>query len=594
YNFQQTTKDESTKTNHGVPYNITYQKEYDYYGYEAEFNGYSSKIEIIDSDDFDWDGEFDIMMWVKWASVDQEFVLARRSTTTNGFSLSVNNTSQGDVRFQIGSLSITSTTSGLNDGQKHFIRICRDENDLITLYIDNVSEGTITSSYDTTSSFNLLIGTDTIVDLKTVDETEALNESIIKSLTSSIVKKQANETEAMTENIVSKLNTTVSNIKHVATDIQSVNEGIVKKLSTSSNYFTGTLTRLRFYKDEVKTLEEATKVFSLVNPKSVLKFGGRITKIDTDLSVKKILAQSYGKILAEADVRGELFTNQNPETIMSSLITNNTSLSFNDRSLSSPYTIESYTADGKLIDIIRDFSTMVGKIFYTTPLEEFVLETPSYNATNQVYTHGGGVIIEKVANDDTQLVNSVIVIGKVFEYSTTETLTGANGIKTQFSTNYKPKSTKVTVNGSVFDYTQYTTDFSTKKIIFNTAPSNGATITAEYSYELPLTVKGTRTSSINEYGIHSKQFNMSWVSTREDAVRFIQSYLNKFREVNKSVSLTFGEPILDYSENDVLHVVNSYLGLDDDLVIKTIAWEYPRLNTVITTGDFRFEFLEAD
>lgn len=595
YNFQQSVKDESTKINHGISSNLTFQKEYDFYGYEAVFNGYSSKITISNSADFDFAGKFDIMLWAKWASTDQEFVFARRSTTTNGFSLSVNNAVVGDVRFQIGSSSITSTTNALNDGEKHFIRICRDENNLITLYIDDVSEGTVTSSYDTTCDFDLLLGTDTITDYKISGETEGLNENVVKKLNSSFVKKTYNETEQTIENIVRKLNTSVIEIKKHTTDIQGVTENVVKKLTVSSNYFTGKLIRMRIYKGEIKTTTEATKIFSSVNPRSTLKFGGRVTKIDTDLTINRVTAQSYGKILAETDVRGEVFLDKYPEEILESLITANTSLIFNDRAESSPFLIETYTADGKLIDIVRDFSTMAGKIFYTTPLEEFIIEPADYNSTNRVFTHGENhAIIQKVSNDDTQLINSVILIGKVFEYTTTETLSGANGSKKVFFTNFKPKSAKITVNGVIQDFTAYTVDSNQKAIIFYNAPANGANIIAEYNYELPLTVKGTRQSSISEYGIHSKQFNMAWVSTREDAVRFIQSYLNKYREVKKSVSLTFGEPVLEFAENDVIHAINTHLDLNEDLVIKSLAWEYPKINTVITLGDFRFEFLEAD
>jgi len=526
YCFQGGVNDESTKQNAGSATDITYESESEWYGKQASFNGTSSFVSVSDADTLDLSGVFDIFVWAKWSSTTEQFILSKRSSGTNGFALSVNASTAGDVKFYIGSDTITSSSSGFNDGDKHLIRIKRDSNNLVTMYVDDTSVGTVTSSYDPTDTNNMLIGKD-----------------------------------------------------------------------YGGSFFAGKLLRLRLYKDENKSDFESTQIYTQINPRSVLKFGGFVTKIDLELSGKKITCQSYGKILAEKDVRGELYSSQTPEYIVGQLIQNNTDFSYNDRGVASGLTISNFIADGKLFDLISDFANYTNRIFYTTPAEEFFFEPVSFNDTGKQITHGSvGALVEKSAFDDSKLVNSVTLIGETQTYSTTESFSGNNS-DTVFTLEFSATSLNVKISGveKEPDGVDYEVDSLKKQITFNTPPASGTNnIVVEYNYERPLVIKGEKPSSIAQYGIHSKRFNLNWINNRNDGVRFVQSYLNRYSEVNQNVTVKFANPVLYLSENDVINVKNEFLGIDTGYVIKSIEWTYPQLNTELTVGEYRFDYFDND
>ena len=525
YGFQGGVKDESTNLNHGTATDITYQDETDFYGKESIFNGTSSFVSVSDADTLDLSGVFDIFVWAKWSSTTEQFILSKRSSGTNGLALSVNASTAGDVKFYIGSDTITSSSSGFNDGNKHLIRIKRDSDNLVTMYVDDTSVGTVSSTYDPTNTESMLIGKD-----------------------------------------------------------------------YGGSFFAGNLLRIRIYKGENKTTDSATNLYTKINPRTVLKFGGYITKIDLELAAKRVTCQSYGKILAEKDVRGENYDGQTVEYIVEDLITNNTDFTFNDRDIPTGLSVSKFLADGKLIDIIRDFANFTNRIFYTTANEEFFFEPVSFNYIGTTFVHGTSkVLIEKSAYDDSQLINSVTLIGEVAEYDTTESFNGDNNT-TAFTLTNTAIGMNVKVGGVEKDPdVDYVTDSLNKQIEFTTAPPTGTNnIVVEYTYEKPLTIKGEKPSSIAQYGIHSKRFNLDWINNRTDGVRFVASYLNRYSSVKQNILLRFGNPILYLNENDVLNVKNDFLNITGDFAVKTISWTYPELNTEVTVGEYRFDYFEND
>ena len=525
YCFQDNVKDESLNENHGTTTSVTYESETEFYGKQAVFNGTTSFVSVPDDDTLDLSGVFDIFVWAKWSSTAEQFILSKRSTTTNGFALSVNSTTAGKVKFYIGSDIILSSSSGFNDNSKHLIRIKRDSDNLITLYIDNTSVGTVTSSYDPTNTSVMLIGKD-----------------------------------------------------------------------YGGSFFAGKLLRLRVYKGENKTDSESSKIFTKINPRNAIKFAGYVTKIDIEMISKKITCQSYGKILAEKDVRGETFTDQTIEDIVESLIINNTNLTFNDGGIATGLSLKNFISDGKLIDMINDFASFTNRIFFTSSTEEFFFVPVSFNDTGKTFTHGTGVIIEKSAFDDTKLINSVTLLGEVAKYETVESFSG-DGIATIYTLLNTATAIKVVVGGveKQPDGVDYALDALRKEVGFLTAPAVGTNnVVITYDYDKPMVIRGEKPSSIATYGIHSKRFNLSWINNRNDGVRFVASYLNNNSTIKQNTILLFGEPILYLNENDVINVINSFLSINGGFVIKSIKWTFPDLRTEITVGEYRFDYFENE
>ena len=221
-------------------------------------------------------------------------------------------------------------------------------------------------------------------------------------------------------------------------------------------------------------------------------------KIEVEMPFKRIIAQSFGKVLVETEVRGQSYEDKTPEHILNDLITNNTSFTFDDRSIASGLTVDKFIADGKLFDIIRDFASFTNRIFYTTPTKEFVFEPAEFNyISNKTFTHGtGNIIVNKKGFDDTKLVNQLTLIGETQEFKRTQSFTG-NGNNKVFTIDHAATTVEVKVGGtSQTPSEHYEMDTLSKEITFTTAPANSASITVDYDYEIPMVIKGERATSI--------------------------------------------------------------------------------------------------
>ena len=555
-NFQNSANDESGSFNNGTTSNVTYEDENEFYGVQAVFNGSSSYASVPDNDNLDLSGEFDIYVWVKWTATGNGHIFDKRVSSNTGYALSVNKSTAGDVSFKMGGTIITSSSAGYNDGNKHLIRVTRNSSNLVTLYVDGVSKGTATINTDPTNSHPLLIG-------KGAQLGTGVN---LFQPTSGLFQANIFDTGQYFP-------------------------------SSTTTFFNGKILRLRIYKGVILPDDVSVIIKDNINPRSTLKFGGYITKIDTDLESQKITAQSFGKILVETEVRGQNYTDKTPEYILNDLITNNTGFTFNDRGVATGLTIEKFIADGKLYDIIRDFASFTNRIFYTTPNEEFFFEPMSFKEIlGKTYVHGtGNVIISKKGFDDTKLVNQLTLVGEVQKFNTTQTFSGNNNDKT-FAISYSATSLVVKVGGTEKTPNEdYELDTLSKAITFTTAPASGSNnITIDYEYEIPMVIKGERASSIAKYGLHAKKLVMSWITNRQDGVRFVQSYLNRYSEINERTAMTSASLLSYLQENDVVVLKNSQIGIDGGFVIKSITWLYPEFDTEIAVGEYLFDYFEDD
>tara|TARA_R110002020_G_scaffold113246_2_gene260445 strand:- start:2866 stop:4851 length:1986 start_codon:yes stop_codon:yes gene_type:complete len=519
YNFHTSVKDESGNNNHGTASNLTYGVG-KWNGFSGVFNGSSTVVTVSDAATLDFSGKFDIIIWTKWTSTSEQYLVSKRSATSNGWAVSVNKTTAGNITFKIGSTDITSSSSGYNDGEWHMIRVTRNASNVITLYVDNVSKGTATVSTNLTDTNSLLIGKD-----------------------------------------------------------------------FNGNFFNGQICRLRLYNNVITDIE-ATKLYTKKNPRSTMKFGGRITKIEDLTSHKEIIAQSFGKVLGESEIRGEVFDNKTPEYIIDNLMTNNTDFEYIGRGVNSGITLEKYTADGKLLDIVRDFAALTNKIFYTTATEQFIFEPKEYTTTVVALTHGVNSSILDNGFDDTEIVNDLTVVGQNLKYNTVQSQTLSNA--TTWTLNYGVTTVKITKNGTELTPEEdYEVDSVGKTITFSTTQSGD--FVADYDYEAPLIIRGKRDSSIDTYGVHAKRLQLGWITTRADGVRFVQSYLERYSNISQKVKVEIGEHENYLEENDMVFITNANMGFDyRTFVVKSIEWKYPEMTTVLNIGEYYFDYFEYD
>lgn len=364
---------------------------------------------------------------------------------------------------------------------------------------------------------------------------------------------------------------------------------------TGTLAFTGALDDARIY-GRVMPLSEVT-ILNLRGPTvSILKFAGRVWKIAKDIGTKSIEVKSLGKIIGEQEVRGTVFNNKSPEFIVQNIIQDNTDLAYIDFGTPTTLTIEQYIADGKLVDVISDMARFANRIWYIDPLARFHFEPFNVIATDMKFTHGKDSRIFETGEDDTELVNDLIVLGQNTKYQAFEEFSG-DGSTLVFTLVDKPVSMRVTVNGiegvPEVDYF-YNTENKTLTFDPLSVPTSGTdNIDVDYEYEKPLFIRQIRRSSVNEHGVRAKRLVMPWIRTYADGVRFVSSYLNVFSIIKKRVDVDIPGLENRLKENHVIILVNAIKGINDSFVVKSIKWDYPKGITVVSTGEFSFSEHES-
>jgi len=541
YNFQGIVSDESGNSNDGTATSITYGDD-KWNGKSATFNGTTSRVVVPDSTSLAFAGELDIFVWAKWTA-----------TTTGMYLLSKR--IEGDV-FQP------------NVYQNNVFTALADLG--IGIQVNAATAGDVRVSLGTTSVTSSSAG---------FNDGEWHLIRVVRD-SANLVTLYVDNTSKGTATITGTM--TTSQPLYIGSDF-------------SGGYFNGSIARVRLYKDGSVLKENAYLIYALKNSRSTIKFGGKVTKIDNQLGMKEIIAHSFGKILAETEIRGQVFTDRTPEFIVETLIEANTTMTYVTNSGVSGITLSQYTADGKLIDILKDFASLTNRMFYTTGTNEFVFDDVSFNDTDIKLTHGSNAVISVDGYDDTEIVNDLTILGENLKYRTVETFNG-NASTTVFTLDNNPIETLVKISSvEKTPEIDYIFDTMTRTITFTVAPASGSNnISVEYVYEKPLYIRGTKESSITTYGVHAKRLNLPWINNRQDGVRFVQAYLNKYKDIQQKVRAEIGNLNNAIKENDIIHIKSAVKEIDGDYVVKTIKWRYPESTTEIEVGEYFFDYLEYD
>jgi hypothetical protein len=360
-----------------------------------------------------------------------------------------------------------------------------------------------------------------------------------------------------------------------------------------TSYFCGDINTIRIYNKSLSSTM-ATRLYSCVTATSIMKFGGNITKINKQIYKKEVVAQSYGTELGATEVRAQEYNCRSPEFIIEDLIRNNTCLEPHIHGTASGILLTIFNADGKLIDIVRDLTQLIGKTFNTDALKQFHLHESAFNTTCFIFTHGTCARNFECVEDDTEIVNDLVVIGENKKYDTIQCFTG-DGCTTIFQLNHGPLTSRVLVACSEQTPEEdYCVCILNKTLTFTCAPACAAAIQMIYQYELPLLIRGEKQSSIDSNGRHSKRLVMPWIRTRNDGIRFINGYLNRFKEIRTSLKVELGVMKNSLNEGDVVRVVNSIKCVDDSFVVKSLEWSYPEMKTSVLLGEFKFDDLEYE
>jgi hypothetical protein len=87
---------------------------------------------------------------------------------------------------------------------------------------------------------------------------------------------------------------------------------------------------------------------------------------------------------------------------------------------------------------------------------------------------------------------------------------------------------------------------------------------------------------------------MPWISNRFDGIRFINSYLNRYKDITEKIMVKLGYLFNGIEEGDVVQVINSIKDISGDFMVKSIAWKYPEMTTEVEVGEYYFGYFESD
>jgi hypothetical protein len=87
---------------------------------------------------------------------------------------------------------------------------------------------------------------------------------------------------------------------------------------------------------------------------------------------------------------------------------------------------------------------------------------------------------------------------------------------------------------------------------------------------------------------------MSWINNRTDGIRFINSYLNRYKDITEKIMIELGYFFNAVEEGDVVQVINSVKDISGDFMVKSITWNYPSMTTQIEVGEYYFGYFESD
>lgn len=356
----------------------------------------------------------------------------------------------------------------------------------------------------------------------------------------------------------------------------------------------GHTSRILIYKGVELSQEQVTTLSNLKYLARTIKFGGRVWKYDDKVLPRVAECKSFGKELGEIEIPPHPHENLTVEFAIEEVVEDATDLEFVNAGDPAGITLTTHIAEGKCIDHIDDMAALGGKTFWVDGRAVFHLEPLQYRTVPLTFTHGVNCRVNRKGQDDSQLVNDLIVFGANKKHSTEQKFSG-DSMETEFIIANVPVDIRVLVGGVEQEpEVDYTVDIDLKKITFTSPPASGTdNIVVDYSYELPIYVNASDTASIEKYGKRSKRIIAPWLRVESDGVLFAHRYVQAYKDVQELLEIEIPYLENQLEQNIVINVVDAVKGLNGQYLVKSVRYLYPSYRTVVMVGEFNFDALEA-
>lgn len=492
----------------------------------------------------DFSGMFDI--YIRFSCSDtgaaNKFLLDKEDGT-NGLSIYVSAGATGVTKVDAvvgGVISNITGTVQINDGVVHTLRIKRDVDNIIRLFVDNVADGTVsTSSNYTNNTANLIIG----------------------------------------NNYAGNRIATNSKFSQVRIYCQQVKSD-----------------------DQNNLIWAARRQFQTMKFGGIVwqKLDGTDFKTVMLKSYAKIFGETYIQPQNFNNVYGTVASNVSDKSILQDLIRNYTtdwSMSFTASTTNYPR----YVAQGSILINLQTFMPSINGTLFTTPRKTISFESldQQFSITN-LYPFVNGIYdVNDDGKDDTGLVNYLEVVGATSITNKQQTFTGDGTTKT-FTISNTPFSMRITDNGTYVAGSAYTIDYENKQVTFSVAPLNTHTIIIEFDYlnaasNSNLFYRTSDSTSITANGFHGKRITLSGIYDLTSLSTFATNYMSRFSTLNQRVVVNSPFPIPFARYNLQVKVTNSIKGISNvTKTIKSYTVNYPEMTTVLNLGDYIYDFYDFD
>ena len=587
WNFQLTTKDEGGYDHDGtdlaetrfVNPNVGVNTKKFQAQYILDFDEATGTdhFEVTDDTRLDMTGQFDLYVWCQfssalgsYASEDKAIIFSKYDGTNGGIEVGFIHKASGDKRLFVrtldnigSSVEREGTQAGFINNTPRLIRIKRDENNLVSCYLDGILELSFTEDFAYGQGENIRFGAH----------------------------------------------------QHPTTPSEFWGGHIMQARLYTGDYLTDLeAERIHQASPQPLTMKLAGKVWKVsdnTSPIQVHVKGHGKTLIEANMT---------SNILSGTDTTPNRTTNvydagDDHSEIIADMIENvDSSFLYKDPSSATAATWSGkFVATGGLIQCIELLLVKTDGILYTTPRKIAVLEdadgftTPYDFRQNDVATSNGHIITTS-GKDDSLMINELEFIGRLRLKHKEEGLgsintSGGDVVKTLAE---RPVQIIVTDGTQIgIPDTDYTIDYEAKEITFLAAWTftDPSTITVKYEYEdvdstsndqLYFLNTTTGSSSVTEHGRFARRIFVPQLTHRTDLNTGSQKIIGDNSDVLTRYQVVSAGHINHMRENMKATLINAKKSINSAQVLKSINWKYPLMRTTMEFGEHRFDSFDLE
>ena len=254
--------------------------------------------------------------------------------------------------------------------------------------------------------------------------------------------------------------------------------------------------------------------------------------------------------------------------------------------------IVKYIATGTLLKNLEILSVFNQNVFWFNARQVLILEDPQ--VSRLYFENSIGYKITSAGKDDSTTVNDLEVVGN--NTMKTKAENTATGITTH-STTFSPLNVRIIENsGSTYllEGTSFNVDIEKKLITFTPALGGGINATVFYHFEDATNVLSRKIgTNIAGVGCYARRMNIPQLQDVNNLNTFSSNFVtgtNIARQtINDRYQVVSSQMVNSVRENIMPTIVNTIKGINTTATIKSMTYTYPTMTTIIETGDHMFD-----